>query len=74
MNHANSRAILLIGLFGSIALAGCAGMDRRESNTATGAAIGGVAGAILTEGSPAGAAVGAVVGGVVGHEIDPKRK
>jgi len=74
MNTFSSRSTLLIGLLAAVALAGCAGMDRQERNTTTGAVIGGVAGAVITDGSPAGAAVGAVVGGVVGHEVDKKKK
>lgn len=74
MNTFISRSTLLIGLLAAIAMAGCAGMNRQERNTTTGAVIGGVAGAVITDGSPAGAAVGAVVGGVVGHEVDKKRK
>lgn len=45
-----------------------------SKNTVAGAGIGGVAGAIITNGSPAGAAVGAVVGGVVGNEVDKNKK
>ena len=60
--------ITLCGLAAAFALAGCAGMDRA---TTTGAVIGGVTGAVVTE-SPLGAAVGAVVGGVVGNEMGKK--
>jgi len=74
MNNISSRSALLIALLTSLAMAGCAGMNRQERNTTTGAVIGGVAGAVITDGSPAGAAVGAVVGGVVGHEVDKKKK
>ena len=70
MNSATSRTLLLIGLAAAIGLAGCSSMSRNET---TGAAVGGVTGAIVTHGSPAGAAVGAVIGGVVGHEVDKKK-
>jgi osmotically inducible lipoprotein OsmB len=51
-----------------IGLGGCSGMSRRDENTAVGAGIGAVGGALLT-GSPVGAIGGAVVGGVIGHEV-----
>lgn len=50
----------------------CSGLSRQDQNTATGAAVGGVAGAVLTGGSIAGTVGGAVVGGVIGHEVDKK--
>lgn len=58
----------------AMALAACSGMSARDKNTATGAAIGGAAGAILTGGSTAGAVGGAAVGGVIGNQVDPKKK
>lgn len=50
-------------------LSGCAGMSRQDKNTAIGAGIGAVGGAVLTNGSALGTVGGAAVGGVVGHEI-----
>ena len=58
----------------TLSLGACSGMSTRDVNTATGAAIGGVAGAILTGGSTAGAVGGAAVGGVIGNKIDPNKK
>lgn len=54
-------------------LGGCGHMSKQEQHTATGAALGGVAGSAVTNGSRAGAAGGAVVGGIVGHEWDNKK-
>ncbi len=54
-------------------LGGCADMSRRERGTATGAVIGGAAGAVLTGGSAGGTAAGAVVGGVIGHEATERK-
>lgn len=51
-----------------ITLGGCAGMTQQEKGTATGAAIGGVAGNVLG-GGLLGTAAGAAVGGVIGHEV-----
>lgn len=53
-------------------LAACSGMSQRDRNTAAGAAIGGVAGSVLSGGSAAGAVGGAAVGGVIGNQIDKK--
>jgi osmotically inducible lipoprotein OsmB len=53
----------------SLALAACAGMTQQEKNTAVGAGVGAVGGAILTGGSAAGTLGGAAAGGVIGHEI-----
>lgn len=48
-------------------LAGCSGMSTRQQNAATGAAVGGVAGAVLTGGSAVGTVGGAAIGGWIGH-------
>jgi len=50
-------------------MTGCSGMSTQEKNTAIGAGVGAVGGAILTGGSTAGTVGGAAVGGVVGHEV-----
>ena len=55
-------------------LAGCGHMSKQEQHTATGAALGGVAGSAVTNGSRAGAVGGAVAGGIVGHEWDNRSK
>ncbi|MGB7647614.1 MAG: glycine zipper 2TM domain-containing protein, partial [Pseudomonas fluorescens] len=56
-------AVMLVGLVG------CAGMSQQEKNTAVGAGVGAVGGAILTGGSAIGTVGGAAVGGVIGHEV-----
>jgi len=48
---------------------GCAGMSRQDKNTAVGAGVGAVGGAVLTGGSALGTVGGAAVGGVVGHTV-----
>jgi osmotically inducible lipoprotein OsmB len=58
----------------ALSLGACAGMSTRDKNTATGAAIGGVAGAVLTGGSTVGTVGGAAVGGVIGNQVDPAKK
>jgi osmotically inducible lipoprotein OsmB len=56
-------AALLVGL------GACAGMSTQDQNTAVGAGVGAIGGAILTGGSAVGTVGGAAVGGVIGHEI-----
>ncbi|HZR68036.1 MAG TPA: glycine zipper 2TM domain-containing protein [Burkholderiales bacterium] len=71
------KARIGISLAAALAMAmlgGCGHMSKQEQHTATGAALGGVAGSAVTNGSRAGAAGGAVVGGIVGHEWDNNRK
>jgi osmotically inducible lipoprotein OsmB len=50
-------------------LAGCENMSREDKYTVGGAAAGGVAGSVLTDGSALGTVGGAAVGGVVGREV-----
>lgn len=60
----NALAIVLM-----LGLGACTGMSSQGQNTAIGAGVGAVGGAVLTGGSAAGTVGGAVVGGVIGHEI-----
>lgn len=50
-------------------LGACAGMSRQGQDTAVGAGVGAVGGAVLTGGSAVGTLGGAAIGGVVGHEV-----
>lgn len=52
-----------------LSLGGCAGMSTQDKNTAIGAGVGAVGGAVLTGGSAVGTIGGAAVGGVIGHEV-----
>ena len=75
MKTRSTPSAALVALAAATLLLGaCSGMDRRDRNTATGAAVGGVAGAILTGGSGVGTVGGAAVGAVIGNEIEPHRK
>lgn len=58
---------LTVAMF--LSLAGCSGMSTQDKNTAIGAGVGAVGGAVLTGGSAVGTVGGAAVGGVIGHEI-----
>jgi osmotically inducible lipoprotein OsmB len=62
-------AVSLVALTVLLGLGACGGMSQRGEDTAIGAGVGGVAGAVLTGGSPVGTVGGAVVGGVVGNQI-----
>ena len=66
--HQFASSAVTLALF--ISLSGCAGMTPQEKNTAVGAGVGAVGGAVLTGGSAIGTVGGAAIGGVIGHEID----
>lgn len=68
MNTRNISTAILITL-ATLGLAACSGMSSQDKNTAAGAGIGAVTGAILTGGSAVGTVGGAAVGGVIGHEV-----
>ncbi len=53
----------------AVSMTACSNMNERDRNTAAGAAIGGVAGSVLSGGSAAGTVGGAAVGGVIGNQI-----
>jgi len=52
-----------------LGLGACADMSTRDKNTAVGAAVGGVAGSVLSNGSGLGTVGGAAVGGVIGNQV-----
>jgi osmotically inducible lipoprotein OsmB len=52
-----------------LGLGACADMSTQDKNTAIGAGVGAVGGAVLTKGSALGTVGGAAVGGVIGHEV-----
>ena len=52
-----------------LAVAGCSNMAKRDRNTAIGAGVGAVGGAILTDGSALGTVGGAAIGGLIGHQV-----
>jgi len=59
----------LAGAAVALSAAACADMTHQQRDTVAGAAVGGVAGNVVTGGSTAGTLTGAAVGGVVGHEV-----
>jgi osmotically inducible lipoprotein OsmB len=52
-----------------LALSACSNMSTRDQNTAMGAGIGAVGGAVLTGGSSVGTLGGAAIGGMIGHQV-----
>ncbi|MCL4744933.1 MAG: glycine zipper 2TM domain-containing protein [Burkholderiaceae bacterium] len=64
--------------FGAVSVAvllgvgACSGMSTRDQNTAIGAGVGAVGGAVLTGGSALGTVGGAAVGGLIGREVDKR--
>ena len=59
----------LVAFAAALTFSGCANMSPQQRNTAIGAAVGGVAGSVLTGGSSVGTVGGAAVGGVIGNQI-----
>ncbi len=53
-------------------ISACGTMSTRGKNTAIGASIGAVGGAVLTGGSAIGTVGGAAIGGVIGNQIHKK--
>lgn len=64
IRRAGMAAMLAIG---AVAMQGCANMSPTDQRTFGGAAIGGVAGSVLTGGSAAGTLGGAAIGGLIGN-------
>jgi osmotically inducible lipoprotein OsmB len=67
MTQRISLAVLATAVL--LGLGACAGMSRQDRNTAIGAGVGAVGGAVLTGGGVLGTVGGAAVGGVIGHEV-----
>jgi osmotically inducible lipoprotein OsmB len=69
MNTIQKLTVNIVAVTLLFALGGCAGMSAQDRNTAIGAGVGAVGGAILTGGSTVGTVGGAAVGGVIGNTI-----
>ncbi len=72
MNKTKSIAASSLVVAILISLGGCAGMSTQDRNTAIGAGVGAVGGAVLTGGSTLGTVGGAAVGGLIGHETSKR--
>jgi osmotically inducible lipoprotein OsmB len=69
MNSTKRIALSTLALVTLVNLGGCAGMTNRDRNTAIGAGVGAVGGAVLTGGSAVGTVGGAAVGGLIGNQV-----
>jgi osmotically inducible lipoprotein OsmB len=69
MNTIKRFAFIVVTTAVLLGMAGCSGMSTRDKNTAIGAGVGAVGGAVLTGGSALGTVGGAAVGGVIGNQI-----
>jgi len=69
MKTIQKKAFNVVAIAMVLGLTACSGMTQREQNTAVGAGIGAVGGAVLTGGSPLGVVGGAAVGGVIGNQV-----
>ncbi|MBF0255020.1 MAG: osmotically-inducible lipoprotein OsmB [Gammaproteobacteria bacterium] len=70
MKKLQKQTLLAIAVILLVYLGGCSSMSRQDENTAVGAGIGAVSGAVITGGSAAGTVGGAAIGGLIGHEVD----
>jgi len=69
---AKCSAIVLL----AASAAGCSSWDsmsHRQKSTVTGAGLGGVAGAVITNGGVLGTVGGAAIGGVIGDQVGKNR-
>jgi osmotically inducible lipoprotein OsmB len=73
MKSIASRSMTIAASIALLAgLTACSGMSRQDQNTAVGAGVGAVGGAVLTGGSTLGTLGGAAIGGVIGNQVDKK--
>jgi osmotically inducible lipoprotein OsmB len=71
MSFASISRLCAVSLL-AISAAGCSSWDsmsHRQKSTVTGAGIGGVTGAVITNGGVLGTVGGAAVGGVIGNQV-----
>jgi len=73
MKMIKSLTVSAVAVAVLLGLGGCSGMTQRDQNTAVGAGIGAVGGAVLTGGSAVGTIGGAAVGGVIGNQVGQDR-
>ncbi len=72
MKTTTKRSLGTLAIVATMALGACSGMTPREKDTAVGAAVGGAAGAVMTDGV-LGTVGGAAVGGVIGNQVGKHR-
>jgi osmotically inducible lipoprotein OsmB len=69
MKTTTNFATIAMAAIALISLSGCSGMSARDRDTAIGAGVGAVGGAVITGGSAVGTVGGAAVGGLIGNQI-----
>ncbi len=69
MKTTTNFATIATAAIALISLSGCSGMSARDRDTAIGAGVGAVGGAVITGGSAVGTVGGAAVGGLIGNQI-----
>lgn len=64
-----NKVVLSTVLLAATLMTGCSTWDNRDTGTAAGAVVGGVAGNLVSGGSAVGTGVGAIGGAVVGNQM-----
>ncbi|AHY07378.1 lipoprotein [Serratia plymuthica] len=59
---------VLVLVMATLSVTACGHMSNRNRNTAIGAGVGALGGAVLTDGSTLGTLGGAALGGIIGHQ------
>ncbi len=67
MNIKRAAGVLVV-VMATLSVTACGHMSNRDRNTAIGAGVGAVGGAVLTDGSTLGSLGGAALGGIIGHQ------
>lgn len=74
MKFTKQQSLAIVLLTAALFTTGCSNMSTRDKNTAIGAGVGGVAGAVLTGGGTLGTLGGAAIGGVIGNQVGKDKK
>ncbi|HGN1707216.1 TPA: osmotically-inducible lipoprotein OsmB [Providencia rettgeri] len=70
MNRVSKRILsFMVIATVAVSVSACSNMSKRDKNTAVGAGVGAVGGAVLTGGSSVGTVGGAAIGGIIGHQV-----
>jgi osmotically inducible lipoprotein OsmB len=67
MNLKRAAGVLVV-VMATLSVTACGNMSHRDRNTAIGAGVGALGGAVLTDGSTLGTLGGAALGGIIGHQ------
>ncbi|CAI1564992.1 Osmotically-inducible lipoprotein B precursor [compost metagenome] len=67
MNFKRAAGVMVV-VMATLCVTACGNMSHRDRNTAIGAGVGALGGAVLTDGSTLGTLGGAALGGIIGHQ------